>query len=121
MKLIKTPFDANIPLLLIEAFIIKTFKNWTSGCFSVVKITFSDNEEKVFIDYPTDLNKSDVDTLMIIWMDKIQAFNEETKQHHAVKSDTLVNSGALKLALNALHRSGKYEIANELEITAKRT
>jgi hypothetical protein len=38
--------------------------------------------------------------------------------HPAVKPDMLVNSGALKLALNVLRRAGKNEVADELEMTA---
>ena len=37
--------------------------------------------------------------------------------HPAVKSTTLVNGGALVVALNALRRAGKNEIADELEKT----
>ena len=40
-------------------------------------------------------------------------------KHPAVKSDMLVNGGALKLALNVLRRAGKNEVADELECTAQ--
>lgn len=39
--------------------------------------------------------------------------------HPACKPDTLLNGGALKLALNTLRRAGKNEIADELEATAQ--
>ena len=39
--------------------------------------------------------------------------------HPAVKSDMLVNAGALKMALNVLRRAGKDEAADELEKTAQ--
>jgi hypothetical protein len=45
--------------------------------------------------------------------------NTSTVLHPSVKHDTLVNGGALKLALMALRRAGKDEIADELEMTAK--
>jgi hypothetical protein len=38
--------------------------------------------------------------------------------HPACKPDTLVNGGALQMALMALRRAGKTEIAAELEATA---
>ena len=38
--------------------------------------------------------------------------------HPSVKPDTLVNAGALRLAINVLRRAGKNEVADELEITA---
>lgn len=38
--------------------------------------------------------------------------------HPAVIPDTLVNGGALKMALNVLRRAGKNEVADELESTA---
>lgn len=39
------------------------------------------------------------------------------KLHPGVKHDTLVNAGALKMALNVLRRAGKGEVADELEKT----
>lgn len=42
------------------------------------------------------------------------------KRHPACVPDTLVNGGALTLAINTLRRAGKQEIADELEITASR-
>jgi hypothetical protein len=40
------------------------------------------------------------------------------KLHPGVKDDTLINAGALKMALNVLRRAGKGEVADELEKTA---
>lgn len=40
-------------------------------------------------------------------------------RHPAVKGDALVNSGALKLAVNVLRRAGKSEVADELELATE--
>ena len=40
------------------------------------------------------------------------------KPHPGVKHDTLVNAGALQMALNVLRRAGKDEVADELGKTA---
>lgn len=43
------------------------------------------------------------------------------KPHPGVKHDTLVNAGALQMALNVLRRAGKDEVADELEKTAQQS
>lgn len=49
-------------------------------------------------------------------MNKLEA--SQTIKRQPVVSDTLVNGGALKLALNVLRRTDKSEVADELEKTA---
>lgn len=117
MLLIQTVFSTFIPLALIEDF-VSTYFGWEKGSFSVIKIQYSDNETIVFLDHPTDLLRADVRKLLTFFHDEIVKFNNDTKPHVAVKPDMKVNGGALNLALMALRRSGKVEIANELELTA---
>lgn len=118
MFLIETIFSPLIPLSLIEDFITEYF-GWEKGSFSAVELQYSDNESKVFLDHPTDLLIVDVEKLLMFFHEQIVSFNNNTKPHDAVKPDIKVNRGALNLALNVLRRSGKIEVANELELTAQ--
>ena len=54
----------------------------------------------------------------VIFLDTVLQHRHQMEiPHPAVKSITLVNAGALVLALNALRRAGKDEIADALEKT----
>jgi hypothetical protein len=119
MNIIKTDFNPQIPLSKIEEF-VDTIIGWEKGSFDVVLLMFSDREEHVYIDYPTDLNENQAQMWLDTFSLNIQVFNFENQRHPAIRQDTLIYGGALKLALNALRRAGKDEIANELEKTAER-
>lgn len=120
MEIIKTKFNPQIPLQKIEEF-IENVIGWEKGCYDVMLVMFSDREQFVFIDYPTDLNSELASNILGVFAGEIEIFNKENELHPAVKGDTLVNGGALKLALNTLTRSGKHEIAIELEKTISRS
>lgn len=119
MNIIKTKFNPQIPLSKIEEFVVETF-GWEKGSFAVMLLMFPDREEFVYINYPTDLNDHQAEMWMEMFDLNVQNFNEYNKRHPAVKSDIKVNGGALNLALTALRRAGKNEIADELELTAER-
>ena len=58
-------------------------------------------------------------TALVSVIDSVERTALDALKHPAVKPDMLVNGGALKLALNALCRAGKNEVADELECTAQ--
>ena len=120
MNIIKTDFSPQIPLSKIEEFVEKVV-GWEKGSFDVMLLMFSDREEYVYIDYPTDMDEAQAEMWLDLFVMQIEQFNSENQRNSATKSDTKVNSGALKLALNTLRRAGKEEIANELELTAERS
>ena len=119
MNIIKTKFNPQIPLSKIEEFVVETF-GWEKGSFAVMLLMFPDREEFVYINYPTDLNDHQAEMWMDMFDVDVEHFNDENKRHQVIEADTKVNGGALNLALNALRRAGKDEIANELELTAER-
>lgn len=119
MKIIETSFNPQIPLSKIGEFVEKIV-GWEKGSFDVILLMMSDRTEFIYVNYPTDMNEAQATMWLDMFIIQIEQFNKENARHPAVKPDMKVNGGALNLALNALRRAGKNEIADELELTAER-
>jgi hypothetical protein len=130
MNLLQISIDPLVPLHAVELF-LQEVVGWDKGSFDVMRLAFNNKEDKrTYVDYPTDLMEKDVVAIFHEQHENLELLNNYyikpnfgvifAKPHPNAKPDTLVNSGALNMALNVLRRAGKHEVANELEITAVR-
>lgn len=122
MTLTELIVSNQVSLNLIEQVILSTNSGILEGSFSVVHIIDKTKDTTTHLYPPGNLKTSiEIQKFIDTFQYKLDALSAEhaIKVSPYVKSDVLVNSGALRLALNCLVRAGKHEVAQELEKTIK--